>query len=144
MIRSSSHFVIFMILISFILTNSCSNSGKKSTASLNTFKDKAARMADQAKTGMIQTAVHAYIVEFGQPPQSLDELVEKRYLNPEDILDHSGKKIPFSADEFSAGSDSFITKSCGACGKSVSSGSKVGDRCPHCGVIWGSERQIGG
>ncbi len=31
------------------------------------------------------------------------------------------------------------SKSCGKCGKSVSANSKIGDRCPHCGVIWGRE-----
>jgi predicted RNA-binding Zn-ribbon protein involved in translation (DUF1610 family) len=31
------------------------------------------------------------------------------------------------------------SKSCGKCGKSVSSNSKIGDKCPHCGVIWGRE-----
>ena len=32
-----------------------------------------------------------------------------------------------------------VSKSCGKCGKSVSASSKVGDRCPHCGVRWGYE-----
>jgi hypothetical protein len=31
------------------------------------------------------------------------------------------------------------SKSCGACNRSVSNYSGVGDRCPHCGVIWGRE-----
>lgn len=31
------------------------------------------------------------------------------------------------------------SKSCGSCGKSVSINSKVGMRCPHCNVIWGTE-----
>lgn len=31
------------------------------------------------------------------------------------------------------------SKSCGKCGKSVSASSKVGDKCPHCGVVWGRE-----
>lgn len=31
------------------------------------------------------------------------------------------------------------TKSCGKCGKQVSNTSKIGDRCPHCGVVWGRE-----
>ena len=31
------------------------------------------------------------------------------------------------------------SKNCGKCGKSVSANSKVGDKCPHCGVIWGKE-----
>lgn len=38
-------------------------------------------------------------------------------------------------------SQSYTTesKSCGSCGKAVSVKSKVGDRCPHCGVRWGYE-----
>jgi rRNA maturation protein Nop10 len=31
------------------------------------------------------------------------------------------------------------SKSCGACGKSVSSNSTVGMRCPHCGAKWGRQ-----
>lgn len=33
------------------------------------------------------------------------------------------------------------SKSCGACGKEVSIYSRVGMRCPHCGVIWGRENE---
>ena len=29
--------------------------------------------------------------------------------------------------------------SCGKCGGAVSANSRVGQRCPHCGVIWGRE-----
>jgi len=32
-----------------------------------------------------------------------------------------------------------ISKSCGHCGKRVSLLASVGDRCPHCGVIWSAE-----
>lgn len=32
-----------------------------------------------------------------------------------------------------------VSATCGSCGKAVSANSKVGDRCPYCGVIWGSE-----
>lgn len=32
-----------------------------------------------------------------------------------------------------------VSKSCGKCGKKVSVTSKIGDRCPHCGVRWGYE-----
>ncbi len=141
MIKSISRFVVLVVSISFILNISCSNSAKKSAALLDTLQKEAAENADLAKTRMIQTAVQAYTVEFGQPPQSLEELVEKQFLKPEDILDHTGEKLPFSADESPAGSDSFITKSCGSCGKPVALSSKVGDRCPHCGVIWGTERK---
>ncbi len=32
-----------------------------------------------------------------------------------------------------------VTKSCGKCGKAVSSSAKIGDICPHCRVRWGYE-----
>lgn len=32
-----------------------------------------------------------------------------------------------------------VVKSCGKCGRSVSSSATVGGRCPHCGVVWRSE-----
>lgn len=31
------------------------------------------------------------------------------------------------------------SKSCGHCGGAVSTNSRVGMKCPHCGVIWGQE-----
>lgn len=34
---------------------------------------------------------------------------------------------------------STTSKSCGKCGKSVNSYSKVGDNCPFCGITWGKE-----
>ncbi len=32
-----------------------------------------------------------------------------------------------------------LSKNCSKCHKQVSVGSKVGQKCPHCGVVWGSE-----
>ncbi len=32
-----------------------------------------------------------------------------------------------------------VSASCGSCRKEVSSNSKIGDTCPHCGVRWGKE-----
>lgn len=32
-----------------------------------------------------------------------------------------------------------VSASCGSCHKAVSSNSKIGDICPHCGVRWGKE-----
>lgn len=32
-----------------------------------------------------------------------------------------------------------LSARCGSCGKAVSANSRVGQRCPHCGVIWGRE-----
>jgi len=34
-----------------------------------------------------------------------------------------------------------VTKYCGKCGKQVSSSAKVGDKCPYCGAVWGSENK---
>lgn len=34
-----------------------------------------------------------------------------------------------------------VSKSCGSCGGTVSNNSRVGMRCPHCGVRWGYENE---
>lgn len=47
-----------------------------------------------------------------------------------------------SASSGSYGSYSMQSKSCSNCGKSVSIGSTVGQRCPHCGVYWGYEKKV--
>ena len=131
---------IFLLGLS-IFNTSCSNSDKKTSSMLNSYKDRADQMANQAKIKMIETAVKMYAVEYGQDPESLDELVEKGYLKHSDIVDQNGNKLPLTPSGIATGSE-LITKSCGACGKEVSPTSKVGDRCPHCGVIWGQERQM--
>ena len=41
----------------------------------------------------------------------------------------------------SSSSTHTVSKSCEACGKAVSINASVGDRCPHCGVIWEREYQ---
>lgn len=33
------------------------------------------------------------------------------------------------------------SKSCGSCGGQVSNNSRIGMRCPHCGVRWGYENE---
>lgn len=42
--------------------------------------------------------------------------------------------------------ETLVGKECGNCGKPVSLSARVGDRCPHCGAVWGVEqkRYIGG
>ena len=32
-----------------------------------------------------------------------------------------------------------LSATCGSCGRAVAASSRVGQRCPHCGVIWGRE-----
>ncbi len=34
-----------------------------------------------------------------------------------------------------------VSKACGSCGGVVSSLSRIGQRCPHCSVIWGRENE---
>lgn len=48
--------------------------------------------------------------------------------------------ITFVNSDFSY-SQTYTTtsKNCGKCSKSVSANAKIGDRYPHCGVIWGRE-----
>ena len=41
--------------------------------------------------------------------------------------------IPFCISQ----SYTITSKSCGKCGKSVSSNSNIGGKCPYCGIIWG-------
>lgn len=45
----------------------------------------------------------------------------------------------FSSDFNYPGSYTTVSKNCGSCSKPVSSDSRVGMRCPHCGVRWGYE-----
>ena len=44
-------------------------------------------------------------------------------------------------DRLSAQSFTTESKSCGSCHKPVSNDSRVGMRCPHCGVRWGYENE---
>ena len=53
-------------------------------------------MANQAKIKTIEVAVKMYAVEYGHDPESVDELVEKGYLKPSDIVDQNGKKLPLT------------------------------------------------
>jgi uncharacterized protein YgiM (DUF1202 family) len=45
----------------------------------------------------------------------------------------------YSTDFSYPGSYTTVSKTCGSCSKPVSSDSRVGMRCPHCGVRWGYE-----
>ena len=134
-------FLLFTFFSYLFFTISCSTSDKKSSSLLNSYKEHANQMANQAKIKTIEVAVKMYAVEYGHDPESVDELVEKGYLGEKDILDQNGKKLPLTPSGFNTGSG-MVSKSCGACGKEVSPSSKVGDRCPHCGVVWGYETQM--
>lgn len=134
-------FLLFTFIFCLYLNLSCSTSDKKASSLLNSYKERVEKMVNQAKIRMIETAVMMYAVEYGHDPESVDELVEKGYLKPSDILDQNGKKLPLTPSGMNMESG-IVTKSCGACGKVVSPTSKVGDRCPHCGVIWGYETQM--
>jgi predicted RNA-binding Zn-ribbon protein involved in translation (DUF1610 family) len=45
----------------------------------------------------------------------------------------------FATLEISAQSYTTESKSCGSCQKEVSINSRIGMKCPHCGVVWGQE-----
>lgn len=47
--------------------------------------------------------------------------------------------ITFNANDSFAQTTTTVSKKCGKCGKSVSTNSRIGDICPHCGVRWGYE-----
>lgn len=40
------------------------------------------------------------------------------------------------------GSEALVGKKCSGCGRDVSLGASVGQRCPHCGGIWSFERKV--
>jgi len=133
------------LLLTFIFylgtSISCSTSEKEAFSLLSSYKEQANQMANQAKMRMIDAAVKMYAVESGHDPESVDELVDKGYLDAKDILDQNGKKLPLTPSGFDSEAG-FLKKYCDQCKNEVFSASKVGDRCPYCGVIWGYEKQM--
>jgi hypothetical protein len=60
---------------------------------------------------------------------------------PKAPVTHSASSSTSYNSSSSYGSYStYSSKSCSACGRPVSSFAHAGERCPHCGVYWGSER----
>ncbi len=49
------------------------------------------------------------------------------------------QSYPYNSFPETYTSTTTVSKSCGSCGGAVSSDSKIGMRCPHCGVRWGYE-----
>ena len=134
-----------VILPSLILFFLMTFKTSEEVAMICNIKEKILSHQDQAKLKMIDSAVAIYIAENGDSPASLDDLVEQQYLSDQDIVDRNGQKIAYTPENISPGSSSssgmsITSKSCGKCGKGVPNSSKVGDQCPHCGVIWGLER----
>lgn len=91
-----------------------------------------------AKKKAIEAAVASYYVDFGDNPKSPIDLVENGLLKQQDILDHNGNHLVFTAEEGRL-AELFMTKECNTCRKKVSSASSIGDTCPHCGVVWSKE-----
>ncbi len=131
------HFVLISI-IGWILSISCTD--KESIALISDIQEEAARYGEQAKMHAIRAAAHVYALEYGESPKTLEELVDKGYISASDILDHKGEKLPFSGETILPNRG--VTKSCGSCGLTVSPDSKAGDRCPYCGVKWGTEKRM--
>lgn len=128
------------VLAAAVAGVSCAGPGGKKASLVSSYMEKVDMAKNQAKAQVIKAAVAAFTLEYNRPPDSLKELVDKGYIGPEGIVDSQGNEMPFSPEGYAE--DAVISKSCGACGKSVSRDSQVGDRCPHCGVVWGSERRI--
>ncbi len=128
------------VFLAVVAGVSCTGPGGKRASLVSSYMDKVERAKDQAKAQVIKAAAAAFNLEYGRPPESLKELVDKGYIGAEGIVDSRGNELPYSP-EGTAG-DNVVSKSCGACGKPVSVSSQVGDRCPHCGVVWGTERRI--
>ena len=47
--------------------------------------------------------------------------------------------LNFTSFTFKAQTYTTESKNCGSCQREVSINSRIGDKCPHCGVIWGRE-----
>lgn len=140
MSRRSFALVALVAFISVMAAVSCGRSGGKGASLVSSIRAQADRATDQARAQVIKTAVQAFTLENGRPPDSLKELVDKGYMEAEGIVDSRGNELPYSPQGYAG--DVVLSKSCGVCGKTVSSDSQVGDRCPHCGVVWGTERRI--
>lgn len=150
MIRKHSSFrsAVVSVLAMSLLSVACSGPEKKPAGLLSRTLQEVAEKTDRARMKVIEVAARSFDLEYGRPPQSVDELVENGYLRPQDILDAQGNKIALADYDYANEPEqtggfagSVVSKSCGACGKGVSSSAKVGDRCPHCGVVWGHETQ---
>ncbi len=110
-------------------------------AIISSIRENALTQQDKVKLKIIESATQMFLVERGHSAPSLDDLVRTGYLEPQDILDHNGKKFAFTPENITYDTTITMTsKSCGGCGKSVPGSSRAGDRCPHCGVKWGSEQ----
>lgn len=52
-------------------------------------------------------------------------------------------KIDYSYTKPSYSGSTYVSqKTCSACGRSVSLSATAGQRCPHCGVYWSTERRM--
>lgn len=137
-------FVLFLFLLIYSILFVTSREKKEEQAGLIKIIETVERMADDAKIRKIQAAESLYTIETGRGPHNLDELVQGGYLEPHDILDHRGNKLSYSPGSLGRGlseSGSSVVKRCGKCQNTVSADSRPGDKCPHCGVIWDSEKQ---
>ncbi len=135
-------FPFFCVLV-LLLVNSCSDN--KSGLLLSGIKEKAEQYENQAKMNIIRSAAHVYAAEYGRAPQTLDELVEKGYLDKSAIVDKNGKKLPYSPDSIlpdDKTAEKNVIKKCGVCGHTVDPNSTTGDRCPYCKVVWNVEKQM--
>lgn len=136
--------LLFLIVsITFISLLSLGACGKEEKASLTLLQEKVNSAEIKAKQKVIDAAGSAFVLENGRNPESLEELVEAGYLDQKAIVDKNGHPLPFDPDDLtlnaSGPSTTLVSKQCSACGNKVSNASKVGDRCPHCGVRWGYE-----
>ncbi len=137
-------FILTVVLVSGGLLVSCGGDKEEGASLISGVREQAGRKADQAKMQAIRAAATHYTMETGKRPQSLDDLVREGYLDQAATVDHDGKKLSFSPESLQPGAAepmTTVTKTCGKCGGVVSPDARVGDRCPHCGVVWGAERR---
>jgi hypothetical protein len=130
--KTKLNFCISLFILICLISTSCAD--KKTPSLIREIQKDAAQAEDQVKLRVIRSAAHIYLLEIGEIPKTLDVLVEKGYVKAKDIIDHNGEKFAYSPEV-----DGIIIKKCTACNSTVSSSSKPGDTCPHCGVVWTSE-----
>lgn len=141
--RLGRHISIFFGCLLPLLINSCSDN--KPVFLLSEIHEKAELSENQSKLNIIRSAANVYAVQYGYLPQTLDELVEKGYLDKSAIVDKNGNNLPYSPENILPDNNTTgknVTKKCGECGSTVDPNSTAGDRCPYCKVVWNEERQM--
>ncbi len=127
----------------FILFTPRSGDHNADGSVLSHYVGKARAAQNKTKLMKIKAASAQFMAENGYSAPNLQVLVEQGFLNDSDTRDDQGNPLAYSPQGSTvppaASGMVTMSKSCGKCQKAVANTSKVGDRCPHCGVVWGRE-----